>query len=325
MDYSKQTASSGQSRRAFTLVELLVVVTIIVILMAALLPALAAVRMRATSLASKAQLQAISGACEGYFLDHFAYPGFAPESYFSSTATANEWTSAENLVVSLLGRVSSTSVSGGFQIPSLSPTAIVDVNNIGAGPKTSVRTFDAYYAPKAKELQTITGDVGNDNNKVPEFIDPAGGMPILYWRSTKQGDKPVANWGGTSKGQYGRNTNRDFTASSALVSTRGKTVDNSAKSLIHDGPAGGNSNANGNLAWLVTHSNLSNYGANEDSPNDEIGDVLRGAFVLLAGGKDGIYLNSDDAPNGQGAIGSLANFESLMSDGDDVVHHGGSR
>jgi prepilin-type N-terminal cleavage/methylation domain-containing protein/prepilin-type processing-associated H-X9-DG protein len=66
-----------QLRRAFTLVELLVVIAIIAILIAILLPVLSGVRRQANAVKCKAHLQQIG---QGYFLYAIDYKGYWPVS-----------------------------------------------------------------------------------------------------------------------------------------------------------------------------------------------------------------------------------------------------
>jgi prepilin-type N-terminal cleavage/methylation domain-containing protein len=62
------------SRRGFTIVEIIVVVSIIVILIALLIPAMSRARNTANMATARAQIESIQSALQSYFTDHNMYP-----------------------------------------------------------------------------------------------------------------------------------------------------------------------------------------------------------------------------------------------------------
>ncbi len=71
--------ATQRSRRAFTLIELLLVIAIIAILMALLMPAVASVRQRADSISCANNLRTIGAGLQLYLQDHnFIYPCIQP-------------------------------------------------------------------------------------------------------------------------------------------------------------------------------------------------------------------------------------------------------
>ena len=77
----KPTVSQAQPRRAFTIVELLTVMSIIVILIGLLVPALNKVKRYATDVRQKAQLHSMDAAIE---LFNSEFDGYPPSSALDS-------------------------------------------------------------------------------------------------------------------------------------------------------------------------------------------------------------------------------------------------
>ena len=87
------------NRKAFTIVELLIVVTIIALLLGILLPSIAMVRTKAKETAQKAQFATIEMALEAFKQDYGDYP----PSDLSGTTTQTYYCGAQKLSEALLG------------------------------------------------------------------------------------------------------------------------------------------------------------------------------------------------------------------------------
>jgi prepilin-type N-terminal cleavage/methylation domain-containing protein len=70
----------GHAKGAFTLVELVMVVTIIGIVAAIAVPRMSGVSQRATSAALSATLETVRGAIDRYYAEHDRYPGYNPST-----------------------------------------------------------------------------------------------------------------------------------------------------------------------------------------------------------------------------------------------------
>src|SRR4051812_8211483 len=132
-------AVSKRKRKAFTLVELLVVIGIIAILIGILIPVISRVRANAYVADSKNWISQLDGAIVRYHTDFRAYPGplsysqivnssltipVATASGYDTALAASKITMSENLTLGLLGGLSFAS-SGAIQY---------DPSQVGLGP-----------------------------------------------------------------------------------------------------------------------------------------------------------------------------------------------
>jgi prepilin-type N-terminal cleavage/methylation domain-containing protein len=199
-------------RRAFTLVELLVVIGIITVLIGITIPVVSKIRENAQAAASQAVIAQLMGACETYRQDFGAFPGpipnyaiYAKGIGLTLTGTADEIklynkttntesnmvdqpkiTMAENMVLGLLGGLFRNTTGNICYDPTL----------VGSGPRTlgrvvaNIKTRSPYLA--STNLFKANGGALNyhddagaaDDSEIPEFIDAfTNQMPILYLRA----------------------------------------------------------------------------------------------------------------------------------------------
>lgn len=209
--------------RGFTLVELLVVISIIAVLVGILVPVVGKIRKSSQEAATRALLSQIDAACQAYFSDFSAYPGplshgFMTMSEQSSTfdssklrknnfaddltdgaptagwngfqANVERLTGTENLVLGL---------SGGLQQklrPGTNPPEFdygfsredVGLGAVKFNPKRPGRA-NAYMQPTNLSEGKFRDDAGSaKDTDVPEYIDSfSNPMPILYLRARKGG------------------------------------------------------------------------------------------------------------------------------------------
>src|SRR5262245_10863350 len=81
--------TEAHHRRAFTTIELLVVIGIIVALIGILIPVVGKVRESAKATDTAALIQQLGGAIEQYYSDFRAYPGPLPDTAIRATSNAN--------------------------------------------------------------------------------------------------------------------------------------------------------------------------------------------------------------------------------------------
>lgn len=189
---------------AFTLVELLTVMTIIALLSAILLPVLGQVRRSARRQQVAGQLANLGMAIDAYHTQFSAYPGPVPDQpagNLGSTIDGYEGSddgtvsACENLVFGLLGCVAhdSDTTERHFTAAGLSryvddpPTQLVDGpcarvphEDDFKPPKVAPRRLAPFYSPAERELGDLDGD------ERPEIVDLAQERrPILYYRARK--------------------------------------------------------------------------------------------------------------------------------------------
>ena len=205
---------------AFSLVELLVVISIIGILIAILIPTVGRVRLAAQTASTQALISKLQNAAERYNQDYSSYPGplsddqvggqnvqiqLSGGARFTQTTPASvpqgatvapfvSVTGTENLVLGLLGGLTYNSSPG-------SPGVEYNASLVGRGPQSlnpaALKSPAAYI-----DSADISGGsfryenvLNVSDSVIPEFVDKyADPMPILYLRA-RRGAPGVAGYG----------------------------------------------------------------------------------------------------------------------------------
>ena len=105
---SARFTEAVQSRAAFTLIELLAVITIIGILAGLTLGAAGAVRRHGATSTAKAEVAALQAACDRYFADNNLYPSNTSVNPASSVNPTNYTAASQVLFTNLLGSATLT-------------------------------------------------------------------------------------------------------------------------------------------------------------------------------------------------------------------------
>jgi len=216
-----RAAGRGAVRRAFTLMELLIVIGIIVVLVGILLPSLSAARKRGYRTQTQALMSNLATDIDAYYTRFHAYPG--PLSASVSTALNDKISGSQNMLLGLSYPIVSNS---SYTLPPPAPpTTIVcpplpkglgsaeptykwadcfaptgPVDLASQKPDGSFEHLPPYLAPTAKQLfdfstnNTFAGMsfAGHNVFKFPVVIDTfPDGLPILYYRRTVGVEEPA--------------------------------------------------------------------------------------------------------------------------------------
>ncbi len=179
------TAPIHATRRAFSLIELLVVITIIAIVIAITVPSIGAARDLARGTSAKSQIQSLTSAVASFQVDNERVPGYFNAADMSENDDG--LTGMQNLILDLAGGVvpgdgpnRDTQPPGTIEVgPNMDAQAFVNTALIGIDGTNS----KSYLQADGVDFQTVEGKAGVDNADnllVPEIVDPWG-MPILAW------------------------------------------------------------------------------------------------------------------------------------------------
>ena len=289
--------------RAFTLVELLIVIGIIAILISILLPVIAKVRIAARTATTQASITRIAAGMEAYFADFNAYPGpfgnaqllsggtppvFTIINHPNGTIPGAGVTSTENVMVGLIGRLKNTAVAGA------APVLVYDWNNLGQGPASlnplNTKNSGAYINFQARELSSTTTNeratttylgqwVGGDS-PLPELLDGySNPQPILCIRANR-GNPGIA--AADNSAQYNTNQLILYGFPAHQTSPTGYS-----QQYRDDFPANG----------VLTEGEEAYFGNASLSTAALKQPQRKDAYILISAGPDGVFGTKDDIRN----------------------------
>lgn len=311
--------------RAFTLIELMVVIAIIGLLVGLLLPAIKAATTAAKTTGTKATFQAIDAALEA-FKGHSALGGSYPPSASDNGAdyglitdpaagvTARVLAGGANLLVFALQGVDALGTAGFFDLPATADGMWWnDVNTaytVLLGNPVETR-YDPFAGSDLQENVSTINEMFNEGTVVETgsgSVDEAGhlrfyidnfGRPILYYRARRAAPMMVTD-PGNAIGIYDQRDNQAFTGSNAgMVGTgldfgagTNHTIANSQYPSIDPssdnlGGSGYDTGGAGTFEQFIWDSSVTA----RNVPN------RRETYLLISAGPDAVYGTGDDVTN----------------------------
>lgn len=290
------THTKPLSRRAFTLVELLTVISIIALLMGLLLPSLARARAQAKKVKVQTQLEAIAKGLEMFRNDHKdQYPDSRPLADWVSgvpNTTGNgplygaHWLARAMVGYDLQGvDVDFRQLDG----PAISHNELQSAERL----KPYITLESAKVVPDSD----VPGASGTGINPTGRYVMLEDyGFPILYYRANPTGKALLArradvNPPNTPPAIYYQEDNELFTGSNSLSSWQFKGLPHRIKNF------GNLSNVDQPDTFLNYFHNHDVHKATESGGTAVITPYNAETFILLSAGEDGVYGTRDDVKN----------------------------
>ena len=301
-------------RRAFTLVELLVVVALIGVLAALLLSALSSAQQRARATQTTSTMEAFAAACETFFQDHGQYPGVVPEALLAQDAEANDGipriSSLENALYHMMGgyrilgvhpdyaQFNGYEVSFGNGNNEITVKFAINSELLGDGPLIGGRQYPSYFTPPEGTLVKAFGQVGDEENLV-DVVD-AWGQPLALLRR----QRTVGVLPNNRSGNDGNPETWQFRTEGAApyfeAGLSGLGELRKQQAFSNNAPTCILSQENtaffeGNVGRILANPAIREGVGN---PND-LYTQPRGSMLLLSAGADGVFFSSQDGPGSE--------------------------
>lgn len=178
-------AARSLSARAFSLVEMMVVLLILAVVLAIVVPALSSARNTARKAATTALMNQLGTSCAQFQMDEGRLPGyFTARDMGAAENAANGFSAMNNIIADLAGGVvNADTTSTTLEVGPLNASRIyIDTALIGSSRQIKGVTNKAYFQPDPKFFGVVAGKFGaGENPQVPDLLD-SWGTPILAWQ-----------------------------------------------------------------------------------------------------------------------------------------------
>jgi prepilin-type N-terminal cleavage/methylation domain-containing protein len=274
----------GAVSRAFTLIELIVVIGIIVLLLMILLPALAKARNLTRASQTRAMLTHVSASIETYFTRFHAYPGPLSAAQTTTGAVSGSQNMMLGLSYGIVSGSGAMAIPGAsVQVKSLQVTGPVDYAS--RRPDGSFEQLPAFFGPTAKQVFAFTSSAFRLPVPVDSFPD---GLPILYYRRNVGTDNSTS---GSPPG-YDFNENTAYTGRGSSLTL----VSSSGTAFVQNGTAGSVKSV-----FSAAELNKCVTIERDGSGNPSSTGPVHGGYVLISAGADRYYgtmsINGDVKPS----------------------------
>lgn len=314
------------ARRAFTLVELLIVIAIIGILIGILIPALGGARDTARKSSTTALMTSVSTAINQFRAQNGRLPGHFSQSELAQSTESSGLTQMENALLELAGGLdpdAAASENYVFTVTIGGRMAVINTLKVGAkdGPgflnlgakfqSTGSRVGNtpveggwiegtsglAPARPNADQIGTAEIFTNQDKYQMPDIIDSYG-KPVMLWsKNESHGTNPapafaLLNAPPTSsparQGLYYWRTNFGYLGSVGTTQTR-QTRLSAIGSITPD------TQRLRSLRAALGHPAFPVEFGSVGDPDSLVPASARGDYVLHSAGRDAIFLESKDA------------------------------
>ncbi len=335
---TKTRLARPTSRRAFSLIELLIVILIIALVTAIVLPALAGARKMARKAATTELLGQLAASCHSFELSERRMPGYFKEADMGSAENAGRgFTEMENVMFDLAGGVLPPDATHpAWYGPVAAKAVYYDANMVGDLTGATATNNKLYFTPHAKYFKLQDGSEGGTkvsnfsyhNQFLKDLVD-AEGTPILMWRTDPMAVQPVnavtdfalaqSPGANASPARFYWTSNAAFLSS---TSCGAKRIDQSNASLIG---SNGTAHVESLLGVLGNPSSPVNL---TPAPQPFLPSAGRGLFVIQAAGSDATFVSKEDRGGKLVTGGNLKydlNFPTgdIMASFDDIIEKGG--
>lgn len=310
----------GRRSKAFTLIELLIVIGIIVLLIGILIPMVSRVRISVQTVSTRQMISRLEAGINAYYSDFGAYPGAFANSQvipFSAATSINgqtpvpaNVTSTENLYLSLAGGLGITATTASPPaVATFIYTAALGQNLNGPGNLNpgNVKRFGPYISLTANETSyPLASNAAQQNNTqgqwnvasgtltgdtiVPEILDKyARPSPILYMRANRGAASEVST-GTVYDGTYQYQT-------ATITQTYADQVATTNFTYPSAWPTNGSAfNISFPVSGALT-AGMSSYIGNSAVSNTTAIPANKDGYILISAGPDGKYGTGDDITN----------------------------
>ncbi len=303
---------SRTSSRAFSLIEMMVVLGILVLVLAIVIPAVNAARTSARKAATLQTLTGVSQASSQFVIDKRRLPGYFSLKDLADNAANRGFTSIDNVLLDLAGAITTQNVNNGNgqacdlaagpRVVDVGPLGTVQarVDLLGYGSTKQVagvtvagylkldeRTFKRQCLQNSKR---VTAGAAEANLALPTLVDYFG-QPVLAWQQdTVAANAVFASEDYSTRARFYRRTNRGFLNATALGDFGESQTDAEKGSLLAEATGSVNSVANRALTMEAIFGNP----ASPDSTNPNKAADARASLLFHSAGKDGVYLGKKD-------------------------------